>query len=87
MRMTLLGLLGLSILFVWLMKLTQKKDAMSQRKPLLRSTKIAFTITYIFGAIGGVVNRYDIFEIFVVPVIPALLVAGVAHLIFNKKSK
>ena len=87
MTMTILGLLGLSIFFVWLMKLTQTKSAADQQRPLSRNTKITFTVVYVFGVVGGVVNRSDIFEIFLVPAIPALLAGVIVHLFFGRKSK
>lgn len=87
MTMTILGLFGLSIFFVWLMKLTQTKGAANQIKPLNRNTKIAFIAVYIFGVVGGLANRSDMIEIFVVPAIPALLVGVAVHLIFGRKSK
>ena len=87
MTMTILGLLGLSIFFVWLMKLTQTKSAAEQQRPLSRSTKFTFTVIYLFGVVGGLVNRFDIIEILVVPAIPALLAGVIVHLFFGKKSK
>ncbi|CAM8624752.1 hypothetical protein MCEMSE18_00281 [Candidatus Planktophila versatilis] len=87
MTMTILGLFGLSILFVWLMKLTETKGAANRMKPLNRNTKITFIVVYLFGVVGGLVNRSDILEILVVPAIPALLAGVVVHLIFGKKSK
>ena len=44
MTMTILGLFGLSIFFVWLMKLTQTKSAADQQRPLSRSTKFTWTL-------------------------------------------
>jgi hypothetical protein len=87
MTMTILGLFGLSIFFVWLMKLTQTKSAAEQQRPLSRSTKFTFTVIYLFGVVGGLVNRFDIIEIFVVPAIPAVLAGLVVQLIFGRKSK
>ena len=85
MTMTILGLFGLSIFFVWLMKLTQTESAAEQQRPLSRGTKFTFTVIYLFGVVGGLVNRSDIIEIFVVPAIPAVLVGVVVQLIFGRK--
>lgn len=87
MTMTILGLFGLLIFFVWLMKLTETKGAANQIKPLNRNTKIVFIVVYLCGVVGGLVNRFDILQIFVVPAIPALLAGVVVHIIFGKRSK